>query len=144
MLKESAGILIIWENKALLAHSTNSPWWRSYTPPKGGIEKGENEAEAASREVLEEVGIFIHPEQLDEKVEVEYRDRSDRLYKVVHMFIYRIASLDEIGLEEESVPFSQLQREEIDDAKFMDVSTIEKKVLPRYYEYIKKVINEKI
>jgi len=57
MLKTSAGILIVCKSKVLLAHSTNSPWWRSYTPPKGGLELGESEAEAASREVAEEVGI---------------------------------------------------------------------------------------
>ena len=71
MLKRSAGILIIHKDRALLAHSTNSPWWRSYTPPKGGVEKGESLEEAASREVMEEVGIFIDPTLLKDKVDVE-------------------------------------------------------------------------
>lgn len=136
MLKTSAGILIVHKHKALLAHSTNSPWWRSYTPPKGGIEKGETPEEAASREVFEEVGILIDQSKLKEKVEVEYRDPRGKLYKVVHLFVHRVESLEEIGLKDEHVPFSQLQREEIDEARFMNAEEIEKKVLPRYLDYI--------
>jgi ADP-ribose pyrophosphatase YjhB (NUDIX family) len=136
MLKTSAGILILHKRKALLAHSTNSPWWRSYTPPKGGLEKDETPAEAASREVFEEVGILIDHNKLKEKVEVEYRDPRGKLYKIVHLFIHRIESYEEVGLSDDHVPFSQLQREEIDEAKFMSIEEVEKKILPRYLDYI--------
>ena len=136
MLKTSAGILILFKNKALLAHSTNSPWWRSYTPPKGGIEKDETPEEAASREVHEEVGILIDPSVLDEKAIVEYRDPKGRLYKTVHMFIHRIDSLEEIGMKDLHVPPSQLQRDEIDEARFMDEEETKKKILPRYLDYV--------
>ena len=136
MLKTSAGILIICDGKALLAHSTNSPWWRSYTPPKGGIEKGETFEEAASREVEEEVGIRIDPSVLKERIEVEYRNLKGAKYKIVHLFIHRIKSYEEIGLNDEYVPFSQLQREEVDEARFMSREEIEKKILPRYLDYI--------
>lgn len=136
MIKTSAGILIICDGKALMAHSTNSPWWRSYTPPKGGLEKDETLEEAASREVLEEVGIFIDPNKLKERVEVEYRNPKGEKYKIVHLFIYRITDYKQIGLEDGNVPFSQLQREEIDEARFMDKEEIKKKSLPRYLEYI--------
>jgi ADP-ribose pyrophosphatase YjhB (NUDIX family) len=136
MLKRSAGILILYENKALLAHSTNSPWWRSYTPPKGGVEKGETLAEAASREVFEEVGILIDPTVLDEMVEVEYRNPRGELFKIVHLFIHRINDLSEIGLKDDHVPFSQLQREEVDEARFIPSHEVSKKLLPRYVDYI--------
>ena len=136
MLKTSAGILIICEKKALLAHSTNSPWWRSYTPPKGGIEAGETPAEAASREVHEEVGILIDPSLLGERIEIPYIDRKGKKYKIVHLFVYRINAFEDIGLESDHVPFSQLQREEIDEAKFMDIAEAEKKLLPRYTEHV--------
>jgi len=136
MLKTSAGILIICGDKALMAHSTNSPWWRSYTPPKGGLEREETFEEAASREVMEEVGIFIDPSVLKERVEVEYRNPKGAKYKIVHLFIHRIESYAEIGLEDEHVPFAQLQREEIDEARFMTKEEIEKKSLPRYLDYI--------
>ena len=136
MLKTSAGILIICKDKALMAHSTNSPWWRSYTPPKGGLENDESYAEAASREVYEEVGILITPDKLDKFIEVEYRNPKGKLYKKVFLFVYRINHYSEIGLADEHVPFAQLQREEIDEARFMNSSEIEKKILPRYLDYI--------
>ena len=136
MLKTSAGILILYRKKALLAHSTNSPWWRSYTPPKGGVEKGESLEEAASREVEEEVGIKISPRLLKEHVKVEYKNAKGNIYKIVHLFVYRVRFLSEIGLDSEIVPAFQLQREEIDEARFMDAEEAEKKLLPRYCEYI--------
>ena len=136
MLKTSAGILILCKDKALLAHSSNSPWWRSYTPPKGGVEKGETIAEAASREVFEEVGILISPDVLKDSIQVEYRDPKGKLHKIVHLFVHRIKDYHEIGLKDEHVPFSQLQREEIDEAKFMSLEEVEKKLLPRYTDYI--------
>ena len=141
MLKTSAGILIICKNKVLLAHSTSSPWWRSYTPPKGALEKGESSAEAASREVYEEVGILIDPSLLKERVDVEYRTSDGKLYKIVQMFVHRISSYGEIGISEDGhVPLSQLQREEVDEAHFFNREEIEKKVLPRYLDYILKYL----
>ena len=141
MLKTSSGILIIYEGKALLAHSTKAPWWRSYTPPKGGIESNETNAETASREVREEVGIYIDPSLLNECVDVEYRDPKGKVYKIVHMFIHRISNYSEIGLVDEHVPFSQLQREEIDEARFMNKEEVEKKILPRYLPYVLPLLN---
>ena len=142
MLKTSSGILIICNDKALLAHSSKAPWWRSYTPPKGGVEGKETPAETASREVHEEVGILIDPKLLSECIDVEYKDPKGKLYKIVHMFIYRIDSYSEIGLTDEHVPFSQLQREEVDEAKFMNHEEMEKKILPRYYQYISPLLKK--
>ena len=127
----------------MLAHSTNSPWWRSYTPPKGGMEGTETPAEAASREVEEEVGVKIPAEQLKEVVDVEYRNPKGSLYKIVHMFVHRIDDYSEIGVPEDGhIPFSNLQREEIDEARFLNREEVEKKVLPRYLDYILKVIDD--
>lgn len=139
-MKISAGILFVLNDKVLLAHSTNSPWWCSYTPPKGGVEKGESLQQAASREVHEEVGIYIDPDMLNEKIDVEYRTPSGKLYKIVHLFIHRIKSLHEIGLADEHIPFSNLQKEEIDEAKFMDIENVKKKLLPRYLPHILSIL----
>lgn len=140
-IKVSAGILILYKDKILLAHGTNSPWWKSYTPPKGGLEQGESPVQAASREVKEEVGISIDPEVLKENLIVEYSTPTGKKYKIVHLFIHRIDSLAEIGLQDEHIPFSQLQREEIDEAKFMDWNEVQKKILPRYLPQIKTIMN---
>ena len=145
MLKKSAGILIVCKDRVLLAHSTNSPWWRSYTPPKGGLEGDESPAEAASREVEEEVGIKIPSDKLNKMVDVEYRNPKGTLYKIVHMFVHRIESYEEIGVPEDGhVPFSKLQREEIDEARFLNREETEKKVLPRYLDYVLKILDEKL
>ena len=137
-MNKSAGILIICNNKVLLVHSTNSSWWKSYTPPKGAIEVGESANETASREVNEEVGILIDPSCLIKSEIVEYRTSVGKLYKTVQLFIYNIESYDEIGIENEHVQPSQLQREEVDEAKFFGKDEIEKKVLPRYLDCIMK------
>ena len=49
----SAGVLFILDNKALLAHSTNSRWWNSWMPPKGHVEDGESLPQTAARETEE-------------------------------------------------------------------------------------------
>lgn len=139
-MKKSAGILFIYDKKALLVHSTNASWWQSYTPPKGGIESNESSKEAASREVKEEIGIYIDPSILDENVLVEYKTPTGKIYKTVHIFIYRIKDLSEIGLTDEHVPFSMLQHEEIDEAKFLGIDDIKKKLMPRYLPYILPLI----
>ena len=51
---ESAGLLIIQDNKILLAHPTNAPWYGSYTIPKGKVEDGETYIDTAIRETKEE------------------------------------------------------------------------------------------
>lgn len=139
-MKESAGILIMCKNKVLLVHSTGSSWWKSYTPPKGGIEPNESQAVAASREVFEEVGILIDSNLLSEKIEIVYVDGKGNSYKTVHLFIHRISNYSEIGLKNENVPFEQMQHEEVDEGRFMTKDELASKILPRYYEKISKLL----
>lgn len=127
--------MIVYRDKVLLAHSTNSPWWRSYTPPKGGVEKGEEDSAAAARELMEETGIRVDSSSLKEQFTVKY-DNGKRTYKEVIVFVHRINDLTEIGLTSEIVPFSQLQTEEIDEARFFTREEAEKKLLPRYTEHV--------
>lgn len=139
-MKVSAGIAILWQDKILLAHAKSSPWYRSYTPPKGGVEEGEEDIDAAVREFKEEVGITVDKKDLKSPIVVPYIDKGGKTYKKVILFPLRIEELSEIGLKEEKVPLSQLQLEEIDEARFMDSKEFETKVLPRYYEPLKKLI----
>ncbi len=134
----SAGIVIICQGKMLLCHSISSKWFGSFMPPKGSIDEGESEAEAACRETLEEVGIDIKPEMLGEKHTIKYL-RGISLYKEVYIFEYRIKSLDEIGLGGEIIPKEMLQLDEIDEAKFMDHSEASVRILPRYKELLKLI-----
>jgi ADP-ribose pyrophosphatase YjhB (NUDIX family) len=139
-MKTSAGIAVLYEDKILLAHAKSSPWYRSYTPPKGGVEEGETHIAAAVREFKEEVGIQVDKNRLLAPIEVPYIDKHGKTYKLVILFPLRIESLEEIGLKTEKVPLSQLQLEEIDEARFMDEAEFKTKVLPRYYEPLKKLI----
>jgi 8-oxo-dGTP pyrophosphatase MutT (NUDIX family) len=136
--QHSAGIAIICQGKMLLCHSTSAKWFGSFMPPKGSIEEGESEAEAACRETLEEVGIDIKPEMLGEKHTIKYL-RGISLYKEVYIFEYRIESLDKIGLGGEIIPEEMLQLEEIDEAKFMDREEASVRILPRYKELLKLI-----
>ncbi len=107
-------------------------------PPKGAIEEGESEADAACRETLEEIGVGIKPEMLGEKHTIKYL-RGMSLYKEVYIFEYRIESFDQIGLGGEIIPKEMLQLEEIDEAKFMDHDEASVRILPRYKELLKLI-----
>ena len=85
---ESAGLLIIQNNKMLLAHPTKAPWYGTYTIPKGKVEGKESYLTAAIRETKEEVGIDINIEDIDREFEViNYTDAKNRIYKKVIYFI---------------------------------------------------------
>ena len=53
----SAGLLILHNNKILLIHPTNAPWYGTYSIPKGKLEKDETIIQAAIRETEEEIEI---------------------------------------------------------------------------------------
>jgi len=134
----SAGIAIICQNKMLLCHSTSSKWFGSFMPPKGSIDDGESDVDAACRETFEELGIRIKPEMLGERHTIKYL-RGLSLYKEVYIFECHIKSLDEIGLGGETIPKEMLQLEEIDEAKFMDKDEANVRILPRYIQLLKLI-----
>jgi len=120
-MKVSAGLAIIWEDKVLLAHTTGRNFKTGYGIPKGGIEKGETQLDAAIRETSEEIGIEV-PRSLVSSNSYQFGVDAKKwgYRKIVHYYIVQIDSLDQIGLKEPKVPKSQLQIEEINDARFMD------------------------
>jgi len=128
-MKESAGILIIYNNKILLCHSTNQNWKKNgYSIPKGHIDKGETIKQAAIRETKEEVGINIKSNQLNSKIySIEYK-KGGEVYKIVHYYVLLIKDLKEIGLSSEVIPKSQLQLAEVDWAGFLEYNDAQKKI----------------
>lgn len=125
----AAGIAIVHGSKLLLVHPTNSSWQkRTLGIPKGSIEAGETEMQAAIRETFEETGIAIRPDQLEPTCHTVDVYRKDTLIGAIHYFICRINSFDEIGLDSERVPKSQLQLEEVDWAGFMEISEAYEKI----------------
>jgi 8-oxo-dGTP pyrophosphatase MutT (NUDIX family) len=59
--RTSCGVIVTDGERVLLGHATRSPRWDI---PKGGAEPGETLALAAARELLEETGLAITPEEL--------------------------------------------------------------------------------
>lgn len=115
----SAGILILYENMGLFAQpiQTKRHMWGI---PKGKVEVNEDLATTASRETMEEVGIYIAPEKLKNHQKIVYKDsKTNSIYKKVYFYVYRIESLSEIGLHDIELPKSMLGEFEIVSAKFM-------------------------
>jgi len=140
-MERSAGIAIACNNKLLLCHSSNAKWFGSYMPPKGHIEEGETEVEAACRETYEEVGIKIFPHQLGKKHTIYYT-RKGKIFKEVTIFECYLDSLEEAGIPNEILPQSMLQMEEVNDAKFMDYEEACVRILPRYQEMLDSMISK--
>ena len=124
--KNTAGVAIKWENNILVVHPTNASWHNNaFGIPKGGIESGEEEIDAAIRELREETGIIIRPHDLDLEVQVANHFGKDG--KVKSQLIYYTMTIDhpnQIGLINHRVPRYQLQLEEIDWAGFIDIATV--------------------
>jgi|LakMenE01Jun11ns_1017448.scaffolds.fasta_scaffold9933952_2 8-oxo-dGTP pyrophosphatase MutT (NUDIX family) len=116
---DAAGVAIIYNNKILLIHPTNASWKRGTCGiPKGGIEPGEDLMEAALRELREETGIILQPEQLEPSSESVHISRKNVEWMLFY-FICKITDLSEIGLDSERLPNDMLQLEEIDWGKFV-------------------------
>ena len=144
-MERSAGIAIIYRNQILMSHATNAPWFKSWMPPKGKLEEGETEEEAACREVEEECGISIDPSLLGRRHVVPYtKGPNGKKYKEVYIFECRIQSLDEVGIPSlirGEIPKYMLQEDELSDAKFMDKKECENRVLPRYLPMVDEIFS---
>ena len=119
----AAGVALIYDNKILLVHPTSSSWSKGTCGiPKGRIEESEDSMEAALRELKEETGIHLTPDQLNSSPEtVEIFKPNSELRRQLTYYVCEINSLDEAGLSSESISKDQLQAEEIDWAKFVGI-----------------------
>lgn len=125
-----------------MAHPSKGGWYRSWTPPKGGIEEGESEKAAAVREVREECGIIVKEEDLGERHVIRYT-RGNKVYKEVYLYIVSVEKLSQAGvpaLISYKLPSHMLQLEEVDEARFMTKEECMERALPRYIDFIDKVL----
>ena len=90
-VKIAAGLVVIQNNKILLVHPTNSPWWGTYSIPKGGIDRKEDALAAAIRETEEETGIKIKKKHISNQDAgfIDYTDNKGKIYKRVYYFVAR-------------------------------------------------------
>jgi 8-oxo-dGTP pyrophosphatase MutT (NUDIX family) len=143
-MKKSAGVIIILNNnKILLSHATNARWEKTFSFPKGGIEKDEKKKDAAIRELVEETSIVITKEQIsnpDEAIIVNYIDKSGVNYKRLYLYTVYIEDISEIGLESEIVPIENLQADELDWCGFLTKEEAKDKIFNRV-EHLLDLIN---
>ncbi|NPV13025.1 MAG: NUDIX hydrolase [Ignavibacteria bacterium] len=126
-IKNSAGLLIVKNNKILLCHPTNASWTGTYSIPKGHIENNETKIEAAIRETREEVGILVPIEFIDKTEHViEYTDKSGKVFKRVFFFVAHLDGIEDV------IPKEQLQIEEVDWAGFLDIEQANMKIFWRF------------
>jgi predicted NUDIX family NTP pyrophosphohydrolase len=86
-MQESAGLLIIKDNKILLCHPTGSNWYATYSIPKGLIDKDEDKISAAIRETFEEIGIIIDSSKIDKTEHIINYYKKGVIFKKVYYFI---------------------------------------------------------
>ena len=132
-MKESAGLVIIYDNKILLEHPTGQTWWGTYSIPKGEIEPNENHLEAAIRETEEELGIKIDKGLIDPFSEkfIDYVNKSGEVYKRVYYFVLYVKNFPE--------KFN-LQLEEVDWAGFIGKEEAKKRMYFRFIHLLKYLI----
>ena len=136
-MQVSAGILFILDNKALLAHSTNSRWWNSWMPPKGHVEDGESLQQTAARETREEIGWDIDPKHLKESFMVEYMKKNN-VWKQIHIFPVYLSSTN----DERVKIIGDLQKDEVDAIERMDHDMIIKRSNRGYVAHILTAIKK--
>jgi ADP-ribose pyrophosphatase YjhB (NUDIX family) len=126
-METSAGIILTYKKKILVAHPTNSAITGTWSIPKGHVEEGEELLEAAYRETLEETGLKLDFNNIDpDPILIQYTKKNGPVYKKLYSYHYEVQSLSSIGLDYEIVPFQQLQLEEVDFAAFLDENNLKK------------------
>lgn len=129
-MTESAGLLIIQNNKMLLAHPTKAPWYGTYTIPKGKVEEGETYVDTAIRETKEEVGIVIDKAELEDSYNtINYVDENGRTYKKVHYFL--VYPKEKIVLDK-----TKLDKKEVNWAGFVNKDDAMDRIFWRFADMI--------
>ncbi len=140
-MKISAGVIIVLGgDKLFICHPTSAKWYGSYSFPKGGVEEGETEIDAAIRELLEETSVSINRNQLSSKpLIVDYGDKNGVIYKKVYLYTLNINNVSEIGLDSEIVPKKKLQITEVDWAGFVDKEEASRRLFHRFIQILDKI-----
>ncbi|MDA9279962.1 NUDIX domain-containing protein [bacterium] len=119
--KYSAGLAIIYDEKILLLRASERKHNKSYGIPKGKLEEGETNLEAAIRETREECGVNVPIDMIGTKeYTYSFVSQQHKFKKIVTYFIVRVDDLTQIGLESTDIPSIQLQTSEVDRGSFFN------------------------
>ena len=125
---ESAGLLIIHDNKILLEHPTKSKQVGTFSIPKGKLEDGETHLEAAIRETFEEIGVSINNELIDPTPHlIKYINKNGKCVKKLTYFVVKLDEKIEVG---------ELQTEEVDFADYIDIDEARFRLFWRFEEML--------
>lgn len=140
-MKISAGVIIVLGGEKLfICHPTSAKWYGTYSFPKGGLEEGETEVDAAIRELLEETSISVSRSKLSAKpLIVDYGDKNGVIYKKVYLYTLNINNVSEIGLDSEIVPKRKLQITEVDWAGFVSKEEASRRLFHRFIHILDKI-----
>lgn len=129
-MKNSAGVVIIQDNKILLGHPTGAAWIGTYSIPKGEIDEHETPLEAAIRETKEEFGLNVYNCNIGRDDIINYV-KDDVVYKKVFYYII-YAQPDWFKIDQD-----KLQREEIDWAGFLTKEEASERIFWRLKDVLK-------
>ena len=130
----SAGIVFIYNNKMLLVHDVNLNWEKTCSYPKGHLEEGETNPQAAIREVAEEIGVGYPLEKVKEK---EFKTCGVFKNSKFKTYYYTVIYLDSQEFKNYfsvlTIPKENLQAEEVDWAGFVGKEKAEEMLAPQFY-----------
>lgn len=151
-MKISAGIIIKYNNKILLGHSTGNAFWDI---PKGQLDENEDPKTAAVRETFEETNIKVNPESLIDLGQHKYIPYK----KDLHLYILNIDGF----LEENNETAIKTNNEthkvqcnskftnkydieipELDDFKFVDFNELSQYCTKNMYTLLAQVLDDYI
>jgi len=140
-MERSAGLVIKYNNRLLLAHPTRSAWVGTYSFPKGKIEDSETPLQAAIRETKEEVGLNIPEEWIGKEEKIIYYTKNNKNYKRVHYFIVELTEEKKKLLFGDSMELStvQLQLDEVDFAGLLEKKDANDRIFWRFTELLELI-----
>ena len=137
----SAGLVIKYNDRLLLAHPTRASWVGTYSFPKGKVEEGETNLNAAIRETKEEVGLIIPEEWINKEEKIINYTKNGKTYKRVHYFIVNLTEDQKKLLFGDSMelPKDKLQLDEVDFAGLLMKEDAEKRIFWRFAELLELI-----
>lgn len=132
----SAGVLITDDVSILIGHVTGCNYWDI---PKGHVDRGECYTEAAVRELKEETGILLNPNQIKKLGRFRYRKGKELV-----IFFHIPTKFPKISEMKCTSYFSNCPKNvEIDDFKYVKISDLNKFVKPNLLRVIEKALKIK-